>query len=271
MLVALAALLLVGCSNPIAQDDGLLTRFGDTISAWEATGYEDYTARYAVRRTAVDEFRVVAVVVAGGEVVSCEFEGDWTNLWIDPVELCAEPAVDPNRFALALLGSVEDDHLAVSIHADGHFVERLTYDDPNRTGEERLVTVLRLDALPTRLSFWKRNAPSNYDIVYSVANLNGMGGGSEDGIFEVTVRNGKVVECVAQLNRRPSSQTECRPAVSDPIVILFSWLARFNSDHTEVTYDAEWRFPTEIFYDDPSSVDEEHRIRVHRFEVLEDA
>ena len=262
-------MLLAGCSNPIAQGGGLLSRFGDTISAWETTGYEDYTASYAARRTANDDFRVVAVTVAGGEVVSCESEGDWADLWIDPVDLCADPAVDPNRFVLGLLGSVEEDHLAVSIHADGHFLEQLTYDDPNREGEERLITVLRLDAVPTRLVFWRESGPASYDIVYSMQNLNGMGGGPGDGIFEVTVRDGKVVECVAKLNRAPASQTECRPAVSDPIGVLFHRLAQFNADHTAVTYHPDWRFPTEIFYDDPNSIDEETLIRVHRFELLE--
>ena len=271
VLVACVGLLLAGCSNPVAQGDDLVAQLGDTITAWEKSGYEDYTARFAVRRTVDDEFRVVEVVAAGGEVVSCEPEGDWTDLWIDPVELCVDPAVDPNRFVLALFGSVEADHLALTTHDDGYFLERLTYDDPDRDGEERLITVLRLDAVPTRLAFWKENAPENYEIVYSMENLNGMGGGPGDGVFEVAVRNGQVVECDAQMNWQPSSQVKCRPAVSDPIAILFFWLAQFNDEHTQVTYDPEWQFPIEAFYDDPNSVDEETRIRVHRFEVIEDS
>jgi hypothetical protein len=270
VLLACLGLLLAGCSNPITQGEGLSGQFGDTLAAWEQQGYQDYTARFAVRRTEGDDFRVIEVVASGGVVISCDPEGDWTDLWVDPAEVCADPETNPILFMLTLLGSVDADHLAVSLHDDGYFLERAAYDDPDRTGEERLVTVLRLDAVPTRLAFWKQNAPDNYEIVYSRANLNGMGGSSGDGIFEVTVRDGKVVECVAQMNRQPSSQTECRPAVSDPISILFFWLAGLSPDHTEVTYDPVWRFPTEAFYDDPNGVDEETLIRVHRFEVLED-
>jgi len=266
-LLVILALLATGCSSPLTQGDQLFGRFDDTVAAWEAQGYEDYTARYSVRRDARDEFRVVEIVVAGGEIVSCEVEGDWTNLWLDPSDVCREPETDPNRFMFSLLGSVDHDHLEVAVHDDGNFFDRVTYDDPDVLGEERLLTVLRLEAVPTRLAYWEQNAPRNYEIVYSRENLNGMGGGAGDGIFEVVVRDGEVVECAAQMNRGSASQVRCRPAVADPIGILFFWLAQLNADHTEVTYHPEWRFPMDVFYDDPDSVDEETRIRVHRFEV----
>ncbi len=271
VLLPVLAALLAGCSGSVTQGDELFGQFDDTISAWDEQGYEDYTVRYSVRKAVGDPFRVVEITVAADVVVSCDSEGDWAGLGLDPFEICSEPEPDPVRFMLSLLGPVNTDHLEVSLHDDGHFFDRVKYDDPDQTGEERLVTVLRLDAVPTRLSFWRQNGPEDYRIVYSRANLNGMGGSPGDGVFEVVVRHGKVAECVAQMNRRPSSQTECRPAVSDPISILFSWLATLNPNHTDVNYHPEWQFPTEAFYDDPNSVDEETRIRVHLFEVLEDS
>jgi len=266
--VVLSLALLAGCTGSASNAD-LVGLFGDAQAAWDEQGYEDYTVRYSMRTVVGDDFRVVEIEVAGSEAIACSTEGDWDGLGIDPVELCTDPAVDPTSFVFSLLGPVDAEHLTVSLHDAEYYYERVEYDDPDTTGEERLITVLRLDAVPTGLAHWRDNGPSDYRIIYSVRNLNGIGGGSEDGVFDVTVREGRVVECVAEADRLPSSQAECSQPVPDPISVLFSWLARFNPEHTTVDYHAEWQFPTEIDYDDPDGVDEEHRIRVHRFEVLD--
>ena len=125
------------------------------------------------------------------------------------------------------------------------------------------------DVEPTRLSFWKENAPANYEIVWSRSHPNGMGGMPDDGTYQVEVKDGSVLYCTAELVNAPS-QTQCPFAVSDPVSKIFGWMAQLPGAHTSITYHPEWQFPTEVIHDDPAAADEEVRIRVHRFEVLED-
>jgi len=46
-------------------------------------------------------------------------------------------------------------------------------------------------------------------------------------------------------------------------------LARFQPDYTTVSYDPTHHFPASIDYDEPNVADEEYRIRVSDFEVLD--
>lgn len=116
-------------------------------------------------------------------------------------------------------------------------------------------------------SAWRQAGINSYRIQFSMRNLNGMGGSSGDGRFDVTVRDNRRTECTAE-DTLDQSRGFCDSAIPDPVSFLFSRLAVFNPDYTRVVFDSEWHFPELIEYDEPGSVDEEYRIRVHEFEEL---
>lgn len=239
--------------------------FSSEQLSWEEAGIVDYTVRYSVRRTTSDVFRVVEIAVADGTVVGCSTEGDWEG--ITTADVCADSPAEPIPFVLALVEAVDMRFIEASISEDWHYIERLVYDDPGMSGEERLVTVLRFDGMTPMQALWEQADISDYRIVYEIRNLNGMGGSPGDGRFEVTVREGRVTECRTE---GPSDHSDgfCDGSVPDPIDLPFSRLADFDTDHTAVQFNPDWHFPESIDYDAPNTADEEYRIRVHEFEVL---
>lgn len=119
---------------------------------------------------------------------------------------------------------------------------------------------------------WDRLGITDYRIVYSIHNLNGMGGSPGDGLFSVVVQDGKVTEC--EYEPSPSSGSngcsvllQAGPSPT-PVGILFARLASWEPAFTIVEYDPELPLPVRIDYDEPGFADEEYKIRVIEFEVV---
>jgi len=118
---------------------------------------------------------------------------------------------------------------------------------------------------------WDRLGITDYRIVYSINNLNGMGGSRGDGLYSVVVQDGKVTEC--EYEPSPSSGPngcsvllQAGPSPT-PVGILFARLASWEPAFTIVEYDPELPLPVRIDYDEPGFADEEYKIRVIEFEA----
>lgn len=55
----------------------------------------------------------------------------------------------------------------------------------------------------------------------------------------------------------------------EPVDSRFALVARFRSEYTTVQYDPTFHFPASVDYDQPNTADEEYRIRVSDFAVLD--
>lgn len=113
-------------------------------------------------------------------------------------------------------------------------------------------------------SEWESLDISDYDIVYSITNLNGMGGSGRDGIHHVEVRDGVITQC--RLDHEVN--VRCDPRVTSPVDDLYFWVDQFDPVFTEVVYHPEWHIPARINYDDPGDVDEEYVIRLLELEPV---
>jgi len=72
------------------------------------------------------------------------------------------------------------------------------------------------------------------------------------------------------VKRRDAALAEgiCETVIS-PVDFLLSWTERFDPAQTTIEYDADTHLPLSIFYDDPETADEEHHIRLIRFDETE--
>lgn len=116
---------------------------------------------------------------------------------------------------------------------------------------------------------WADLAIDDYRVVYEIHNLNDMSGSGSggDGLFDVTVHDGKVAECtIADVPLMASGP--CLLPIPEPVDLLSAWLAVFDDPFTVVRYHPEWHYPEAIDYDNPATSDEEYRIRVLEFEKL---
>ena len=104
-----------------------------------------------------------------------------------------------------------------------------------------------------------------YHIVYTVANLNGMGGFDWDGTHDVVVEDGEIVACSVRVNSFDIEECDRIRVYPD----TFRWLILFEAEHTDVTYDPVWHMPSAISYDVPDSADEEYEIRLISLEPLD--
>lgn len=108
---------------------------------------------------------------------------------------------------------------------------------------------------------------TDYDIAFSVANLNGMGGGNYDATYTFVVRDGEITSCeVTNIGENAAMAEGVCDHVTSPIEFLLSWSTRFDPEHTSVEYDPESQLPTRIVYDNPETADEEVTVQLLRFE-----
>ena len=110
-------------------------------------------------------------------------------------------------------------------------------------------------------------AGEDYDLVFSIQNMNGMGGSGYNGEYSFKVRNGGVESCSSSPLYGEADDSICEWAQS-PIEYFLSWANRFEPRHTTIEFDPVSGLPSRVFYDDPALVDEEHEVRLVRFEQI---
>ncbi len=121
---------------------------------------------------------------------------------------------------------------------------------------------------------WDRLGIVDYRLVYSIRNINGMGGSPGDGLYSFVVRDGDVTECGFE-SSQPSGYDAC-VALSQigpgwsPIETLFARLVSSDPAFFTVEYHATLPLPVRIDYDDPATADEEYEIRVIEFQTTND-
>ncbi len=131
------------------------------------------------------------------------------------------------------------------------------------------VTIAPRHSAPLRAA-WTARGLGDYRLRYRVENLNGMGGGPKDGIYDATVHDGTVTECTITDSPVFDDGSSCLGSGQGTVEALFRWVDLFDPDHTDLRLDPEWGFPTFIHFDVPDLADEEMIIDVLDFQPLGD-
>lgn len=119
------------------------------------------------------------------------------------------------------------------------------------------------DSITANQQWWDDNQPASYDLEYEIWNY------WETEQYWLTVRDGTVTECDAK-----SSQGErkaCANSSVSGMTNLFRLARSYPSEHMDFTFDPTYRFPREMYYDEPGMADEETRITVTKFVELSDS
>ena len=145
---------------------------------------------------------------------------------------------------------------------------------PNPTVDQSTATTIPRQESEIVRDEWNSLGITDYDIVYSIRNLNGMGGSPGDGVYSVVVRDGAVIEC--SVEEAPFGDSgdcvDMFPAAAPyptPVDMLLGRLVSWQPAFTTVRYNSE-SVPVYIYYDEPDMADEEYAIRVIKFRATRD-
>jgi len=145
---------------------------------------------------------------------------------------------------------------------------------PNRTVDQSTDTTIPRQESEIMRDEWNSLGITDYEIVYSIRNLNGMGGSPGDGVYSVVVHDGVAIECSVEEAPLDGSgdcvfMLAAATPYPAPVDMLFGRLASWDSAFTTVRYNLE-SVPVYIYYDEPDLVDEEYAIRVIEFQATRD-